>query len=120
MDKPGRSVDELLSHIIQWGERIERFIAGKAAEDFLADEILQTAVSKCIEAVGEACGKLLRARPGLQTEHPELDLVEAHRVRNRLSHGYDTIDWLVVWDTATVYIPQLVARIRTLTARGNG
>ena len=56
MDKPGRSVEELLSDIVAWGDRIQRFTWGKTVEEFLADEVLQLAVAKCIETVGEASG----------------------------------------------------------------
>ena len=120
MDKVGRSTDELLADIIASGGRIGRFANGKTSDEFLANEILQLAISKCIEAIGEACGKILRAHPGFDGEHPELELAEAYRMRNRLAHGYDTIDWLVVWDTATVYVPKLVSHARVLSSRGDG
>lgn len=87
MDKPGRSIDELLADIIVWGERIGRFTSGKTLDDFLANEILQLAVSKCIEAIGEASGNILRVRAEFADEHPELELVEAYRMRNRLAHA---------------------------------
>jgi uncharacterized protein with HEPN domain len=120
MDKVGRSTDELLVDVIVWGERIGRFTSGKTVDEFLANEILQLAVSKCIEAIGEASGSILRAHPGFDDEHPELELAEAYRMRNRLAHGYDTIDWLVVWDTVTVYIPNLVSRVRDIVSRNDG
>ena len=117
MEKVGRSTDELLA---VWGDRIGRFTDGKSVDEFLGNEILQLAVSKCIEAIGEASGNILRVHPGFDDEHPELELAEAYRMRNRLAHGYDTIDWLVVWDTATVYIPNLVTHIRAIVSRDNG
>ena len=120
MDKPGRSIDELLADIIAWGERIGRFTSGKTPDQFVADDILQLAVSKCIEAFGEASGNVLRIHAGFDEKHPELELAEAYRMRNRLAHGYDTIDWLVAWDTATFYVPNLVSRARTLTSLPNG
>jgi uncharacterized protein with HEPN domain len=120
MDKPGRSIDELLADIIVWGQRIGRFTSGMTIDQFLSNEILQLAVSKCIEAIGEPSGNILRIHPGFDDEHPERQLAEAYRMRNRLAHGYDTIDWLVVWDTATSYVPTLVSSARALTSRGNG
>jgi uncharacterized protein with HEPN domain len=114
MQKHGRSIAELLSDIVTWGERIERFVGGKSLDDFLTDEIRQLAVAKCVEIIGEASSSILRLHPGFAAEHPELDVVEAYRMRNRLAHGYDTIDWRIVWDTATVYVPTLVARVRTI------
>ena len=120
MDKPGRSIEDLLADVIVWGERIGRFTSGKTVDEFLADETLQLAVSKCIEAIGEASGSILRVSTGFGDEHPELELAEAYRMRNRLAHGYDTIDWLVVWDTVTVYVPNLVSHARLLISRIDG
>lgn len=120
MDKPGRSVDELLADIVAWGERIERFTRGKTPDEFLADDILQLAVTKCIEIVGEASGNILRLHAGFEIQHPELELVEAYRMRNRLSHGYDTVDWLTVWDTAVVHVPALIGRVRALKSSRDG
>jgi uncharacterized protein with HEPN domain len=112
MDKPGRSIEDLLADLVSWGDRIERIARDKSLEDFLADEVLQLALSKCVETIGEASRNILRYHPGFAESHPELDIVEAYRMRNRLAHGYDTIDWRIVWDTATVYVPILVSRVR--------
>jgi uncharacterized protein with HEPN domain len=86
----------------------------------VTDELLQAAISKCIDAIGEACGAMLRLDPLYQERHPELELLEAYRARNRLAHGYDTINWLIVWDTATVYVPSLVAKVRAITPGQGG
>jgi uncharacterized protein with HEPN domain len=120
MDKSGRSIDGLLADIVLWGERIDRYLADKTREDFGADEILQLAVTKCIEVIGEAPSNILRLHAGFADEHPELELVEAYRMRNRLSHGYDTIDWLIVWDTATADVPALISRARPLASDSGG
>jgi uncharacterized protein with HEPN domain len=56
----------------------------------------------------------MRYHPGFAQAHPELEIVEAYRMRNRLAHGYDTIEWRIVWDTATAYVSVLVARAREL------
>jgi uncharacterized protein with HEPN domain len=100
------------------GERIDRVLADKTKADFQTDEILELAVTRCIEVIGEASGKILRFHPGFADEHPELELVEAYRMRNRLLHGYDTVDWQVVWNTATHYVPVLVSHVRNITAAG--
>ena len=113
MAKSGRSIDELLEDIVLWGERTNRLIAGISYEQFIESELHQLAIAKCIEAIGEASGKIRRLYPDFSACHPDFAFEEAYRTRNRLSHGYDTIDWQVVWDTATRYVPELVARVRT-------
>jgi uncharacterized protein with HEPN domain len=114
MNKAGRTVPDLLEHILQWADRIDRLTEGLSQEKFLGSELHQLAVSKCIEAIGEASGLLRKLHPEFVSAHPDLAFEEAYRTRNRLSHGYDTIDWLIVWRTATEYVPLLAAHCRKL------
>ena len=109
-----RSLDMLLDNILLWGERLDRFLAGRSKQEFGVDELRQAAASKCIEAIGEACGEILRRHADFAAAHSDLDLVQAYRTRNRLSHGYDRIDWEVLWDTAVIYVPRLLAEIRAI------
>ena len=120
MDKPGRSIRDLLADLVSWGERMERIVRDKSLDEFLADEVLQLALAKCVETIGEASRNIIRYHPEFVDAHPELELVEAYRMRNRLAHGYDTIDWRIVWDTATTYVPLLVSRARDLLSRRDG
>ncbi len=53
-----RSEREWLGDIMSWGERMRRHIDGVDRTKFLGDEMIQDAVAKCIEALGEAAGKL--------------------------------------------------------------
>ena len=81
MDKPGRSIEELLADIVVWGERIGRFIERHdRRRSSLANEILRRWLYRdASSAIGEASGKIVRARAGFDDEHPELELVEAYR-----------------------------------------
>src|SRR5262245_38677259 len=118
IDKPGRSIRDLLTDLVSWSERMERIVRGKSLEEFL--EVLQLALSKCVDTIGEASRNIIRYHPEFADAHPEFELVEAYRMRNRLAHGYDTIDWRIVWDTATAYVPVLVSHARGFLSRPNG
>ena len=37
-------------------------------------------------------------------------------VRNRLIHGYDTIDLVILWDIATLDLPPLIAQLEAILA----
>lgn len=114
MAEQGRTLAQLLENLLRWGERLECFLAGVERDDFQNDELRQAAASKCVEAIGEASGEIQRRFPNFATAHSHLQLAEAYRARNRLSHGYDTIDWQILWDTATIYVPHLVSEVRRL------
>jgi uncharacterized protein with HEPN domain len=116
MVKTGRSVADLLRHIIEWGERLDRVVGELSWEAFSVSELHRLAASKCIEAIGEASGNLRKLHPDFVSSHPELAFEQAYRARNRLSHGYDAIEWSVVWTTARRYVPELVSHARGLLA----
>lgn len=107
-----RSVDDWLGDIILWGARLEAHLEGTSWTSFLANVMLQDAVSKCIEAIGEAAGKLDDLDPGLSDRFFGIQLKQARRSRGRLSHGYYHIDLSILWQTATGSIPQLVRAAR--------
>ena len=109
-----RSEYEWLADVIAWGERMHRHVHGVDRATFLTSEIIQDAVSKCIEALGEAAGKLDDLDPELDRTIPDLNLKLARRMRDRMTHGYYRIDWGIVWDTASTSIPKTVAAARTL------
>lgn len=92
-----RAPEALLGDIVRWGERLAVHVAGMTAEEFLEDAKTQDAVCKCLEVIGEASRGLMLADPNLETRHPGLALTRAYRARNRLTHGYDSVDYRVVW-----------------------
>ena len=71
------SAEELLLDIVEWGERLEGHIQGVAAGEFLRNTLLQDAVCRCLEVIGEAAGRLRALDPGLQQRHPDLDPARA-------------------------------------------
>lgn len=118
MRRKERSTTALLGDIVLWGERAQSYVSDRSRDEFATDEMCQVAVSKCIEVIGEAAGRLLKQDDAFVRAHPELPLLEAYRMRNRLSHGYESIDWQVLWDTATVYVPAFVLHVRSLQDDG--
>lgn len=114
MQKYDGSTEELLQDIADFSAKIERFLGSSTQADFMADEMMRWAVAKCIEAIGEAAGRIVRLDPAFAASHPELLLAEAYRMRNRLTRGYGSINWTAVWATACDDVPELANRIRSL------
>jgi uncharacterized protein with HEPN domain len=112
-----RSREDWLRDIVLWGERLARHLDGIGREQFAADELLQDGAVRCIEVIGEASKQLMRLVPGIETDHPELDLKRAYAARIRVAHGYFATDEDVVWIAATTSIPKTVEAARTLLRR---
>ena len=83
---------------------------------FSYDELIQDAVIRNLEIVGEACRNLERDHPDFAAAHPELPLAFAYEMRNALAHGYFKVDLAIVWKTIETDLPELYARLGTILA----
>lgn len=88
-------------------DRVGRVTDGRDLRDMLRDELMQLGITKAVEQVGEISGRILRKFPDFAAAHPELELKSAYDARNRLSHGYETLDFESVWLSATVSVGRM-------------
>ena len=109
-----RSEREWLSDILSWGERLQDHLSGVDRQAFFGNMLIQDAACKCVEAIGEAAGKLDDLNPELDSNVPDLNLKLARKMRDRISHGYFQIDLEILWNTVTDSIPKTMAAARTL------
>jgi len=116
MSRDPQRLPDYLGHILEAIQRIERYVAGLDEKAFLASEIVQDAVIRNLEVIGEASRNIERVHPGYAAAHPELPLTLASDMRNALAHGYFRIDLPIVWKTIEQDLPQLSATVQTLLA----
>jgi uncharacterized protein with HEPN domain len=100
--------------ILNWGIRLESYIAGMDETAFSKDIKTQDAVIRCIECIGEAATQIILHKTELPANWFTQDFEEARWTRNRLIHGYFDISTVRVWQTATISIPRLLAFVRSL------
>jgi uncharacterized protein with HEPN domain len=90
---------------------------GRRPQRVLREHVDQDAACKCVEAIGEAAGKLDDLDSELDGTVPDLNLKLARRMRDRISHGYFQIDLEILWSTVTDAIPKTMAAARSLKAK---
>jgi uncharacterized protein with HEPN domain len=112
MAKDIPDIPELASRVLKWCSVVEQLATSRSEAQFLSDIVSQLAAAKAIENVGENCGRILRYYPEWAAAHPELELAHAYRFRNRISHGYDGLDFKIVWQAAVSDIPKLAADLK--------
>ena len=95
-------------------ERINRFTAGKQFEQYLADEMLRSAVERQFSIIGEALSRLDKESPDLAQAIPERAKIIAFR--NILIHGYATVDDRIVWGVIENYLAALKRGVDQLLA----
>ena len=90
-------------------ERIRRYLEGVNREDFEADEVLQDAVIRQLEILGEAAS---RVDTEYRSSTPQIPWSKVISTRNRLIHGYLSVDMEIVFRTATHHVPQLRSSLK--------
>ena len=70
---PARLPD-YLEHMLQAIDRIQRYTAGIGEAGFHGDEMIQDAVIRNFEILGEASRNIEREHPDFASAHPELPL----------------------------------------------
>jgi uncharacterized protein with HEPN domain len=103
---------KLLDDIRQAVVRLQAFTQGVSADDYLGNELLQSAVERQFEIAAEALNRLLKLAPHLTQR-----VTEYRRIidfRNLLSHGYDLIDQTIVWGVLEKDVPVLRREVEQL------
>lgn len=98
-----------LRHILDAAQRIAAFIEGTDQSAFLSNPMMQDAVIRNLEVIGEACANL---SPELVQANASIPWSKASAIRNRLVHGYFDVDLRIVWQTVTDSIPGFARQIR--------
>jgi uncharacterized protein with HEPN domain len=120
MKKDELRVPDYLSHIIQAVERINSYIDDIDEVGFLQNQMVQDAVIRNIEIIGEAAHNIEKHHPAFASEHPDVPWEIIYLMRNRVSHGYFSVDLELVWKTVQRDIPELAQQIRHLQTTTKG
>jgi uncharacterized protein with HEPN domain len=99
-----------LAHIMECIQKIERFTEG-GKERFLEDELIQDAVLRNFEVIGEAAKRLDEA---YRATHPEIPWRAIAGLRDVLIHQYEGVDRNKVWAIVEKDLPCLNRSIASL------
>lgn len=91
------------------------FMAGMSLESFVQDPKTQAATAMCLVVIGESASKIAADAPDFIASHPDLPWDQMRGLRNRIVHGYDTLNVPVIWSTVTVFVPKLLSAIAAET-----
>ena len=91
---------------------IQEITRSRSLDDYRADPVLQAAVERHFEIIGEAMGRIARDDPETVSE------IEGHQhiiaFRNILIHGYDIVDCAEVWSILHEHLPRLLDQVSCL------
>jgi uncharacterized protein with HEPN domain len=99
-----KSPSPFLNHIIEAATIIQEYTASITEAEFYQNQLVQDAVIRRLEVVGEACSKLA---DNFKQSHSKIPWKKIIAMRNRLTHEYWDIDLKLVWQTASKDVKQL-------------
>ncbi|SFM04335.1 HepT-like ribonuclease domain-containing protein [Rugamonas rubra] len=114
MSRDQQRLVDYLAHILQAIERVGRYTELMDELTFLNNELVQDAVIRNFEIIGEASNNVERHFPDFAASHPELPLAFAYQMRNAVAHGYFKVDFEIVWKTIQNDLPGLRRLVSTL------
>jgi len=97
--------------MLESAQLIRRFIGEKNLDEYLRDKMLQSAVERKVEIIGEAARKISDA---FKKSHPEIPWKSIIAQRNVMVHDYGEIKQDRVWVVATKHVPRLISQINPL------
>jgi uncharacterized protein with HEPN domain len=100
-----------LKHIADAITQIERYLHEMSFEEFTTNRMLQDAVVRQLEIIGEASRNLPEDFCRL---HPEVPWSQIVGMRNRIAHDYLNVDMEIVWDIVSHDVPILKLRVAEL------
>jgi uncharacterized protein with HEPN domain len=103
---------KLLFDVLTSGRSVRQWCSGRSFSDYEQDRQFRRAVEREFEIIGEALGRLSQVDPATAARINEIQRIISFR--NRIIHGYDTIDDAAVWGVAESYLPRLVAEVAAL------
>jgi uncharacterized protein with HEPN domain len=88
---------KLLADAIAAIEAATSFLQCASLEQYMANAMMRSAVERQLEILGEACSRLDKLDDQMTQTIPDIRL--AIGLRNRIIHGYDSVDDAVVHET---------------------
>ena len=112
MSKDRQRLIDYLAHMLEAIERINRYTEDIDELAFLHNELVQDAVIRNLEILGEASNNIQKHYPDFAAQHPKLPLAFAYQMRNAVAHGYFKVDYEIVWKTIHADLPVLYSQVR--------
>lgn len=91
---------------------IQSFVGDRTFAEYEQNQMLRSAVVRQFEIIGEALNQAEIENPKLSTLIPSLRRIVG--MRNRIIHGYDSVDDELLWQTIQGHVPPLAQRLAEL------
>lgn len=110
-----RHEDELrLGHMLDYASEAVEMCRARTRADLDSDRMLNLALVRVVEVVGEAANRVTKER---QSREPGIRWREIIGMRNRIIHGYDEVDFDILWAVVRDDLPPLINQLKSTLGR---
>lgn len=106
-----RSDDDRLRHMLEAARKAMELLGDRTAAQLKADEVRALALTHLLEILGEAA-------KGVSTQftsaHPQIPWAKMAATRDRLIHGYFSVDLDIVWEIVSHDLPPVVKALEAV------
>jgi uncharacterized protein with HEPN domain len=100
-----------MRHMLDHALEAVRYGGGKSSREIETDRLLNLAIVRLLEIIGEAAG---RVSSETREAHSHIPWRATINLRNRLIHGYDTVDYEVVKQIIEDDLPPLIVQLTAI------
>lgn len=100
-----------LRHMLDHAVEARQMILGRSRNDLDQDRQLNLALVRLMEIIGEAAGRVSQET---RQRAPEIPWPSIIGLRNRLIHGYDAVDFDILWDIVSFDLPPLIEQLEKI------
>lgn len=113
MNKIDRDHD-YIDHILQAIGKIELYVDSCGKDAFVDNGMLQDAVIRNLEIIGEAVSKLSES---LKSSYSDIPWRQISGMRNRLIHAYMSVNLDIVWNTTQIILPEFKTQLEEIQSQ---
>lgn len=100
-----------LNHILDCINKIQTYTIGMDKDEFLNKSLIQDAVIRNLEIIGEAAKHL---NQGFRSKYPQIEWKKIAGMRDKLIHDYIGVDLWAVWGVIEEIIPKFNEQIQEI------
>jgi uncharacterized protein with HEPN domain len=97
-----------LQQMLDYAREAMQMARGRQRTHLASDRMFELAMTRLLEIIGEAASKV---SPDLRARFRDIEWGPIIGLRNRLIHGYDSIDHDILWQIVAGDLPTLVGRL---------
>jgi len=104
-----------LRQILAYAREAVEISTGKTRQDLDSERLFNLALTRLLEMLGEAAN---RVPEDIRSKYPDLPWIQMIAARNRLIHGYDSVDFDILWAIIQNDLPNLIIRLEDILGPG--